>query len=177
MAEDSEQREGRGFPLKFLFSGVKLPFLLILVLVVGAVGGTAYLIKQRPDILGLSTANQAEAEAARILREIGALMTLPEGENPTIATVTDVEKLKEQQFFRNAQNGDKVLIYPNSRRVILYRSSEKRIIEVGAVNINQQATPAPDGEENLEELDAEVEETEAPEPTQTPEPTETSEEE
>jgi hypothetical protein len=58
-----------------------------------------------------------------------------------------LEKVKDQPFFKNAKNGDKVLIYTNAKKAILYRPGEKRIIEVGAVNINNQqqdpnATPS-----------------------------------
>ena len=66
-------------------------------------------------------------------------------EKPTVATITDIEKVKDQPFFKNAKNGDRVLIFTNAKKAILYRPTEKRIIEVGAVNINQ-ASPTPAGE-------------------------------
>lgn len=136
-----------------------LPFLLLFLL--GA-GGMVYLARQKPEILGLSKGSSlVQAEVDALVAEVGKLIELPADENPTVATVTDVEKVKEQPFFANAKNGDKVLIYTNARKAILYRPSEKRIIEVGAVNINQ-ATPAPEGEEGGEE-------TPTPNPTPTPE--------
>lgn len=79
-------------------------------------------------------------EIADLSQEIGAVMMLPEGEVPTLATVTDREKLAEQAFFEKAENGDKVLIYSQSGRAILYRPSIKKIIDVTTVNVN---TPAP----------------------------------
>lgn len=72
------------------------------------------------------------------LGKIGKLMVLPEDESPTLATVTDVEKLKNQAFFAKAQNGDKVLIYTENRLAILYRPSENKIIAVGTVNLKTQ---------------------------------------
>lgn len=37
--------------------------------------------------------------------EVKKLMELPD-ENPTVATITDIEKLKEQAFFQKGKNGD-----------------------------------------------------------------------
>ncbi len=79
------------------------------------------------------------------IKKVGRLMVLPEGEQPTLATVSDPEKLRDQQFFANAQKGDKVLVYTNARKAILYSVSLNKIIEVGPINTSagDGATPAP----------------------------------
>ena len=121
-------------------------FRILSFLVAIAVGGAGiyYLAKSRPQLLGLPVGQlQVQAEVDQLVSEVGKLIALPSDEKPTVATVTDVEKLKEQPFFKNAQNGDKVLIYTNAKKAILYRPNEKRIVEVGAVNINQ-ASPSPE---------------------------------
>ncbi|HET7098669.1 MAG TPA: hypothetical protein VFI61_00305 [Patescibacteria group bacterium] len=117
-------------------SKTKYFLILILSLIIGVVG-TLVVIKMNPSIVGLD-ASQAkqQAEANKLVAEVGLLIALPEGEKPTVATVSDIDKVKDQPFFKNAKNGDKVLIYTNAKKAILYRPSEKRIIEVGAVNIN-----------------------------------------
>ena len=48
-----------------------------------------------------SLANKAEVKA--LVERVGKLIKLPEGEEPTIATVTDLEKLKNQPFFAKAK--------------------------------------------------------------------------
>lgn len=83
-----------------------------------------------------------EEQVKSLTAEVGSIILLPTGETPTIATVSDKSKLAGQQFFTNAQNGDKVLIYTNAKRAILYRPSEKKIIEVGPININSDAGKA-----------------------------------
>lgn len=77
----------------------------------------------------------AEAEAKKLIDEVASLIALPEGEDPTVATITDIEKLKDQPFFKNAKNGDKVLIFTQAKKVILYDPAAKKIIDVAPVNI------------------------------------------
>ncbi len=91
--------------------------------------------------------NSAEIADAKeiedLASEIGAVMMLPENETPTLATVTDKDKLSEQAFFQKSENGDKVLIYSNTGRAILYRPSTKKIVDVTTVNINTPPTEQP----------------------------------
>lgn len=83
-----------------------------------------------------------------IPQKVGRLIELPSDEQPTIVTVSDKDKLAGQLFFLNAQDGDKVLIFPKAGKAILYRPSEDKIIEVGVVNSDKwsplpAATPTP----------------------------------
>ena len=114
--------------------------LAVLLLLVSGIAGYFYYQYQnaKPGV--------AEAkEMKQLVETLGAVIVLPEGEEPTLATVTDKDKLAGQPFFQKAENGDKVLIYTNSGRAILYRPSQKKIVDVTTVNVNQpQAeTPAP----------------------------------
>ncbi len=83
-----------------------------------------------------------QEENSALIASIGKLILLPSGEQPTIATVTDPERLKEQAFFANAKKGDKVLIYTNARKAILYNPTSNKIIDIAPLNIGQQP-PAP----------------------------------
>lgn len=129
---------------------IKGLFMVLISIGIGA-GVIFFLAKQKPEFLGLpKDAAQVQAEVDSLVTEVSSLIALPSDEKPTVATITDVEKIKTQAFFQNAENGDKVLIYTNAKKAILYRPSAKKVIEVGAVNINQQprpdATPAAEGE-------------------------------
>jgi len=73
---------------------------------------------------------------------VGKLIMLPEGEEPTVATISDIEKLKDQAFFTHAQNGDKVLIYTTAKKAILYRAETNKIIDVAPVNMGGAASPS-----------------------------------
>ena len=87
----------------------------------------------------------SQKEIKAITERIGKFMELPENEIPTLATVSDREKLKGQQFFLNAKNGDKVLVYPKAQKAILYRPSSGKIIEVANLTSGVRAEP-PAGE-------------------------------
>lgn len=77
----------------------------------------------------------AQEEVQQVVGMVGRLIVLPEGETPTLATVTDQEKLRSQPFFALAKNGDKVLIYTNAKKAILYDLVANKIVEVAPLNI------------------------------------------
>lgn len=70
-----------------------------------------------------------EKEIKTITAQIGKTIELPADEQPTLATVTDKGKLKGQEFFTNAQDGDKLLIFAKAKKAILFRPSTGKIID------------------------------------------------
>jgi hypothetical protein len=77
---------------------------------------------------------KSAAESRRTLHNISKHIILPENETPTIATVSDLEALKGQVFFARASLGDKVLIYPQTGRAILYNPKIKKIVDVAPLS-------------------------------------------
>lgn len=113
-----------------------LPVIIVLtVLLCLSVGIAGYFYYQYHN----SAQVKDTEEIAELTKTIGKFMELPGDETPTLATVTDREKLADQPFFRKSENGDKVLIYTNSGRAILYRPSAKKIVDVTTINVNAQA--------------------------------------
>lgn len=84
----------------------------------------------------------ATDEAKNLVTTVSKLMNLPTEETPTVATVNDKDKLKNQPFFAKSENGDKVLIYTTAKKAILYRPSINKIIDVAPVNIGSTAASA-----------------------------------
>jgi len=78
----------------------------------------------------------AENEVKQTLKQVSNLILLPQGEMPTIATVTDISLLPKQPFFQQAQNGDKVLMYTGAQKAYLYRPSLNKLIEVAPLQVN-----------------------------------------
>lgn len=68
-------------------------------------------------------------EAKELTGILSRFLTLPD-EEPTIVTVADKSKLLDQPFFQKSENGDKVLIFEKARRLILYRPSTGKVIDM-----------------------------------------------
>ena len=131
--------------------------LLILLVLVIVCGGTAlYFFRKYNALKEAAPMSQAEVEA--LVEEVGRIILLPEGETPTIATVADPALLQDQSFFRNAKRGDKVLVYPQAGRAILYDPIAKRIIDVASINLEPASPATPAESQQISDLAPEPEE-------------------
>lgn len=115
--------------------GLFLSQALLLCLMTGVALYFYYQYRETPEVA-------SKREITSLVKKVGAMIELPNGEEPTLATVTNKERLDDQPFFRRAENGDKILIYQASGRAILYRPSAKKIIDVTTVNIEKESAPA-----------------------------------
>jgi len=79
-------------------------------------------------------------ENRELVNKVGKLIVLP-NETPTIAVVRDLAKLKDQAFFTQAKERDKVLVFMNAKKAILYDPVANIIIDVAPVSI---PTPSPE---------------------------------
>jgi hypothetical protein len=116
--------------------------LLIIVLLITA-GALYWKYRQTATQLATISQQSTQAEDEQLMKDVGALIILP-AEEPTIATVTDKEQLANQPFFVQAQNGDKVIIYTASKKAILYRPSDKKIVDIAPLIIDNPTPSAPD---------------------------------
>lgn len=119
--DSADAGQGRTLPIIIVLSS-------LLLVALSVAGYFYYQYRQSPKV-------QSAEEITDLKAEIGRLFELPTDEEPTLATVTDREKLADQPFFQKAENGDKVLIYSQSGRAVLYRPSAKKIIDVTSVNV------------------------------------------
>ncbi len=105
----------------------------ILVLLSLATTGTAgffyYKFREIQDNPQQVTIDETKA----IVEKVGKLITLPTKEQPTLATVLDKKELKDQAFFNDAKDGDKILIYTEAKKAIIYREATDKIINVGPI--------------------------------------------
>lgn len=112
--------------------------ILAAVIAFAVAGFFIYNYVQTRNELNRSSDPQAAAsiEAQKLAKEVGKFLELPKDEAPTVATVRNVSQLQDQPFFSNAQNGDKVLIYPQTGKAVLYRPSTKKVIEYAQVSLS-----------------------------------------
>ncbi len=125
-------------------SGFKRIFFVVLVLItIFSVGSAFYFYRQYENLkIKPVVVQQAEDEIKTILAAVGKLIVLPKGETPTVATVADPSQLRDQPFFANAKKGDRVLIYSDARKAILYSESQNKIVEVAPINFENPVPPA-----------------------------------
>lgn len=102
-------------------------------------GVTFFLYKNKYLSINNPTQNEKN-EAESLFKKVGKLIVLPTDELPTIATVTEPEKLKGQSFFEKAKKGDKVLIFTNAKIAILYDPVINKIITLAPLNIDDNKT-------------------------------------
>jgi hypothetical protein len=123
-----------------------LMWILVALLLVIAIGTALYYVnrynksQEQVKKLASNPTLTAQQEQQKLINKIGTLTVLPKNETPTVATVTDITKLKDQAFFVNAQNGDKVLIYTQAKEAYLYRPSTNKLINIAPVNIGDSTT-------------------------------------
>lgn len=91
--------------------------------------------KELQAIKKSTTASQKTTndQVSKIVAEVSKLIKLPEGELPTMATISDINKLKDQPFFKNSKNGDILLVYNKAGKAILYNPTDKKIVEVAPI--------------------------------------------
>lgn len=115
----------------------KILLIVAAVVLIGLGSATVYFYIQYQNIK--KNPNQvAQAEVNRIVKLVGQLIALPNDESPTLATVLDKDKLKDQPFFASTQNGDTILIYTKAKKAIIFREKANRIINVGPISIDQK---------------------------------------
>ena len=121
-----------------MFKKIMVPVVIILILA-GSLGSTYYFYTkyQTASRMLKDPSAASAAEVKNVTTKLSRLMQLPEGEDPTVATVLDKDKIKDQPFFAKAENGDKVVIYTKAGKAILYRMSENKIIDVAPINLGQ----------------------------------------
>ncbi len=86
------------------------------------------------------SSSQKPHEVEDIKLAIGKHYLLPSDEEPALLTVEDKTKVTSS-FFARAENGDKILVYKNNKKALLYRPSIDKIIEVGPVSMADMTQP------------------------------------
>jgi hypothetical protein len=155
--ENGEHKKKNYFGIFFL--------VLFLLGLVAAIAGLGYLYYQtRLELKFLSSpAGQEELSkrsTEQVLEALGKLALLP-SEEPVIATITDVDSLASQSaFYLKAQNGDKLVVFPQAQQAYIYSPARNIIVNVGPLIIEGNE------ENSLEQEDATL-----PTPKRSPSPT------
>ncbi|MFA5061916.1 MAG: hypothetical protein WC526_02120 [Patescibacteria group bacterium] len=115
---------------------------VVILLVVGVIFAWVY---YRYDLAARGAANyanpvldqqkqNAQKELQDTIAKVGKHIVLPTGETPALAIVNDAAKLAQTQpFYKDAQNGDKVLVYFQAKKAFIYDPNRDIVVNVGPV--------------------------------------------
>ena len=94
-------------------NSTKLGILLLAIVALIGVGASVYMYMEMQSIKNdPKTLQQAQQSKVNAIKDkVGKLIAIPKDETPVLATVDDKEKLKDQPFFKDAQNGDVILMF------------------------------------------------------------------
>lgn len=76
----------------------------------------------------------------RVVEEVKQLVQLPD-EQPTVYSISDISKFKDQPILAKALPGDYFLVFTANKRGVLYRPSERKIVEIGSINFQAASSP------------------------------------
>lgn len=149
---DNQQPQQERKDKKKIFTKYVIPGLGLIAILSIVFAGSLYVAQGFPSLFGSDTETQSGTttdprEIEKLVNKVSDLILLPPGESPEVATVNDLSQVRSQDFFRNAQVGDKVLIYAAARKAYLYRPDSHKLIEVGIVsqgNPNEAVSGAQD---------------------------------
>lgn len=120
---------------------------LILVVVVAGFGAGGYYgytywqYLQTPEAQFKRDSDEYKKDYEAMLETTKKQVVLPTDETPVIATVSDQNKLDDQAFFKQAQNGDKIIMYKENKKVFLYRPTEKQVIAQATLEFSEDIVP------------------------------------
>ena len=145
--EEIDDQDALDEPIVFDSPQKKLTFkkivlgLLVLFFLLALFFGKGY-FNAKQEIVRLQTPEAQEqakqAEVDLLLEAVSKHMILPENEVPIAAEITDRDSLAaEQNFYKNAQNGDQLLVYIQNQQAIIYSPSRDIIVNVGPIVLSQ----------------------------------------
>lgn len=110
-------------------SKLTLAILVVLLLVLLALSGFLFMQNKK-----LKSNNN---EANDLKAKVSKIIDLP-SETPVIGTVEDKDKFKDQPFFSGVENGDKLLIFPEAKKAVIYREKDNKLINVGPIAVTAE---------------------------------------
>lgn len=123
---------------KVLVSNKKRAILTVSILAIFILAGGGfvyyqYLLSQNPAVI-------YSRKLKSITDTVSQQVRLPTDEQPVTATVTNVGALPKEAFFKNAEDGDKILMYKKHKEAILYRPSTGQVITIATLDFKDSVS-------------------------------------
>lgn len=133
--KEEPKKPKKNLNLKLPKIGLRLPWLIVGLLLIFSL----FMLQQYHEAkqkLEIKTPAAAVRQNNSLIAKVGKLIILPKDETPIIVNVPDAAKVRSQEFYAIAKNGDVVLIYKKEQQAILYRPSANIIVNVAHVTIS-----------------------------------------
>lgn len=111
----------------------KIIIAALIILCLGGVGSGVFFFIQYSQVQAKS--NQKED----LTKRISALVVLPH-DSSTLVTVADKTKLQNKQLADKVHNGDVLMILAKSQRLIIYRPSDNKIVDMLSFSAQDTST-------------------------------------
>lgn len=108
----------------------KITWLLSALLVLAIAASGFWFVQYRE-----AQANNPSTQQKQLVSQLSKLIEMPSGQ-PVITTVIDKSKLTNKTLASQAQNGDRLFIFAKSKRLVLYRPSDKKVVDMLTIQTN-----------------------------------------
>jgi hypothetical protein len=106
---------------------------LALVITIGGYGGVRYFTAPVSSD-SISPDFATNEEAINLLKKVARHVLVPQNEMPMVATIANAAQLKkEQSFYENTLDGDKVVAFMSQKKVIIYSPSRDIVVNIGPI--------------------------------------------
>lgn len=118
-------------PRKHLFRMSKITLTLAICCII-AIGASVFFYLKYQE-----SQNTEASHNTRILDKVNKAVQLPD-EAPVLVTVSDKSKLTNQQLAAKVENDDIMLIFAQSKRLIVYRPSIDKVVDILSFNTAEE---------------------------------------
>ncbi|MDB5169141.1 MAG: hypothetical protein JWO41_497 [Candidatus Saccharibacteria bacterium] len=127
--------------LKQFKNAVTKPSLPWAIVAVAIVFSLFMFVQYRDAKTKLQPAAATKKQVTSLVGKVDKLAVIPKDETPLVITVSHAAQVNNQTFYRDAQDGDKVLVFNKAKKAILYRPSTDQIVNIAPVNVGANTTP------------------------------------
>jgi hypothetical protein len=132
-----------------MLNNKKLWVLFVAVILVEAGATEGYILlthKAKPQVHAATVVVQKpkveNTSKHELIDVVQKQVELPTDEEPILASVSNPDKLKNQNFFTDAHIGDILLMYPRNKKVFLYRPSIQQVLAQAPLRYDHKAAVA-----------------------------------
>ena len=114
----------------------KKNILIILITIIGVffISVIGYFVINNPPTFVSGDGVLLDEEQERILEKVQDHFLISINEEPVVTKIENINELVDQQrFYAPADNGDYLIILPNSRKAIIYSEKKDVLLNVGPV--------------------------------------------